>query len=49
MYVNRKEEERGGGGGDRTTTDQFTQGYNILHKLQVHHLILTFIIHNKYI
>ena len=23
---------------------QFTQGYNILHRLQVHHLTLTFII-----
>ena len=28
---------------------QFTQGYNILHRLQVHHLTLTVIIHNKYI
>ena len=28
---------------------QFTQGYNILHILQVHHPIITFIIHNKYI
>ena len=28
-------------------TYQFTQGYNILHRLQVHHLTLTFIIHNK--
>ena len=28
---------------------QFTQGYNILHRLQEHHLTLTFIIHNKYI
>ena len=28
---------------------QFTQGYNILHRLQVHHQILTFIINNKYI
>ena len=26
---------------------QFTQGYNILHRLQVHHLTLTFIIHNN--
>ena len=26
-----------------------TQGYNILHRLQVHHLTLTFIIRNKYI
>ena len=24
------------------------QRYNILHRLQVHHLTLTFIIHNKY-
>ena len=30
-------------------TYQFTQGYNILHRIQVHHLTLTFIIHNKYI
>ena len=30
-------------------TYQFTQGYNILHRLQVHHLTLTFIIHYKYI
>ena len=28
---------------------QFTQGYNILHRLKVHHLTRTFIIHNKYI
>ena len=30
-------------------TNQFTQGYNILHRLQLHHLTLTFIIHNKYL
>ena len=30
-------------------TYQFTQGYNILHTLQVHHLTLTFIISNKYL
>ena len=31
-------------------TYQFTQGYSILHRLQLsHHLTLTFIIHNKYI
>ena len=29
-------------------TYQFTQAYNILHRLQVHHLTLTFIIHNEY-
>ena len=28
-------------------TYQFTQGYSILHRLQVHHLTLTVIIHNK--
>ena len=42
----------GGGGGGETEqqqTYQFTQGYNILHRLQVHHLIITFIIQNKYI
>ena len=27
---------------------QFTNGCNILHRLQVYHLTLTFIIHNKY-
>ena len=30
-------------------TYQFIQGYNILHGLQVRHLTLTFIIHNKYV
>ena len=30
-------------------TNQFTQGYNILHRLQLYHLTLTFIIHNKYL
>ena len=39
----RKEEET-----EQQQTYQFTQGYNILHRLQVHHLTLTFIIHNKY-
>ena len=29
--------------------NQFTQGYNILHRLQLHHLTLTFIIHNNYL
>ena len=29
-------------------TYHFTQGYNILGRLQVHHLTITFIIHNKY-
>ena len=37
------------GGGTEQQTYQFTQGYNILHRLQVHHLTLIFIIHNKYI
>ena len=42
----------GGGGGGGTEQQQQTymyQGYNILHRLQVHHLTLIFIIHNKYI
>ena len=39
IHVNRKEEEE---------TEQFTKGCNILHRLQVYHLTLTFIIHNKY-
>ena len=30
-------------------TNQFTQGYNTLHRLQLHNLTLTFIIHNKYL
>ena len=41
IHVNRKEEEEG-------ETEQFTKGCNILHRLQVYHLTLTFIIHNKY-
>ena len=40
IHVNRKEEEG--------ETEQFTKGCNILHRLQVYHLTLTFIIHNKY-
>ena len=47
MYINRKEEEEGEE--QQQQTYQFTQGYNILHRLQVHHLTLTLIIHNKYI
>ena len=42
---NRKEEEET----EQQQTYQFTQGYNTLHWLQVHHLTLTFIIHNQYI
>ena len=34
---------------NKQQTNQFTQGYNILHRLQLHHLNLTFIIHNKYL
>ena len=34
--------------GDRTTITDLSI-YNILHRLQVYHLTLTFIIHNKYI
>ena len=45
LHVNRKEE----GETEQEQTYQFTQGYNILHILRVHHLTLTFIIHNKYI
>ena len=41
IHVNRKEEEK-------EETEQFTKGCNILHRLQVYHLTLTFIIHNKY-
>ena len=44
IHVNRKEEEKG-----ETDQQQFTKGCNILHRLQVYHLTLTFIIHNKYI
>ena len=43
IHVNRKEEEEG-----ETEQQQFTKGCNILHRLQVYHLTLTFIIHNKY-
>ena len=47
MYVNRKEEE--GETEQQLQSYQFTQGYVTLHRLQVHHLTLTFIIHNQYI
>ena len=40
--------ERRGGTEQQQQTYQFTQGYNILHRLQVNHITLTFIIHNKY-
>ena len=43
IHVNRKEEEEG-----ETDQQQFTKVCNILHRLQVYHLTLTFIIHNKY-
>ena len=42
IHVNRKEEE------GETEQQQFTKGCNILHRLQVYHLTLTFVIHNKY-
>ena len=41
--------ERRENGGQKKQAYQFTQGYNILHRLQLHHLTLTFIIQNKYI
>ena len=41
-----KTKQRGEGTEQQQQTYQFTQGYNILHRLQVHHL-LTFIIHNN--
>ena len=41
-----KTKQRGGGTEQQQQTYQFTQGYN---RLQVHHLTLIFIIHNKYI
>ena len=44
--VFKKKIERKGGSDKKQQTYQFTQGYNILHRLQVHHLTLTFIIHN---
>ena len=48
MYVNRKEEEE-----EETEQQlqsyQFTQGYITRHRLQDHHLTLTFIIHYQYI
>ena len=40
LHVNRKEEEEG-------ETEQFTKGCDIIHKLQVYYLTLTFI-NNKY-
>ena len=47
MYVNRKEQEDGKTE-QQLQSYQFTQGYITLHRLQVHHLTLTFIIHNQY-
>ena len=44
IHVNRKSEEEG----ETEQQQQFTKGCNILHRLQVYHLTLTFIIHNKY-
>ena len=44
-----KSKQWGGGTEQQQQTYQFTQGYNILNRLQVHHLTLIFIIHNKYI
>ena len=44
MYVNRKEEEEGETE-QQLQSYQFTQGYITLHRLQVHHLTLNFIIH----
>ena len=45
LYMfNRKEEEEG----ETEQQQQFTKGCNILHRLQVYHLTLTYIIHNKY-
>ena len=40
-----KTKQRGGGTEQQQQTNTFTQGYNILHRLQVHHLTLIFIIH----
>ena len=48
IHVNRKEEEEGETE-QQQQTYQFTKGCNILHRQQVHHLTLTFIICNKYI
>ena len=44
IHVNRKKEEEEG----ETEQQLFTKSCNILHRLQVYHLTLTFIIHNKY-
>ena len=44
VFFNRKKEEEG----ETEQQQQFTKGCNILHRLQVYHLTLTFIIHNKY-
>ena len=42
VHVNRKEEE------ETEQQQQFTKGCNILHRVQVYHLTLTFIIHNQH-
>ena len=52
MYVKRlefsKTKRLGGVEGDRTTTTDLSFTQSFLHRLQVHHLTLTFIILNKY-
>ena len=45
IQIIRKENEKGEI--EQQQTHQFTKGCNILHRLQVHHLTLTFIIHNN--
>ena len=44
MHVNRKEEEEEEGVTEQQQTHQLTQGYNILYRLQVHHLTLTYVV-----
>ena len=44
-----KTNQEGEGTEQQQQTYQFAQGYNILYRLQVHYLTLTFIIHNKYL
>ena len=48
LVFKNKIDRRGGGGGGRQNKNNRPINLNILHRLQVHHPILTFIIHNKY-
>ena len=48
-FQKQKQNREEGGTKQKQQTYQFTQSYNNLHRLQVHHLTLTFIVNTIYI